>query len=330
MKIVITDYPETLGRDVDFERKILTNGLKDCEVVVYPYDDDRDEFKSIIYDTDVIITAFVNIDRDYIKSAKKLKAVVFHSTGYNFVDYMAACERGIAIIPIEEYCTEEVADHAMSLLLALARNLKGYSRDIEKNNNWKYYGVTPIKRMSGQKLGIFGFGKIGKALAMRAKAFGIEVIVFSPHLTEEEAKRLEVIKADIPYIQEHCSIISNHMNQTDKNYHFFDRNFFEGLKCSPIFINTARGAAVDEMALCSALDAGLVRCAGLDVLEAEHPKLFGNPLLNRDNVIITPHAAFYSEESLQDLRRITCENTVYFMKGEYEKVHHIVNKQYIF
>lgn len=120
--------------------------------------------------------------------------------------------------------------------------------------------------------------------------------------------------------QETADVISNHMALSPETYHYFNREFFQKLRRSPIFLNLGRGGSVDEAALAEALDKGWVRAAGLDLLWKENPELEGHPLLGRENVIITPHAGFYSEESLRDMIRIACENLIFSLKGQDEKV----------
>lgn len=327
MKILITDYPDVIKRDLACEQEILQKGLPGCEVEIYPYLGDREELKRVLQDTDAVLTAFLNFDEELLSAAGKLKCICFNATGYDFVDYNAACRRGIGIVPIGEYCTGEVADHTMALILALERGLKHYIRDIDERKNWQYYSGPKLQRLQGMKLGIFGFGKIGRAVAARAGAFGIRVYACDPGITKETAGEAGATLVDEDYLLEHCDIISNHMNLTENNRNFFNRDRFLKMKKHPVFINVSRGGAVDEDALTEALDRGIVSAAGLDVLREENPDLETEKLTGRENVIITPHAAFYTEQSLADLQRISCENAVHYLRGEYSQVNKIVNRR---
>ncbi len=329
MKVVITDYPDVLGRNLDYEKEILESGIEKCRTIIYPYRGDREEFKNVIADADAVLTAFVNMDQEILDCAEKLKCVCFNATGYDFIDYETACRRNIGIVPIGEYCTGEVADHTMALILTLLRGVKHYTKDVEERKTWQYYSGQKLRRLSGMQMGIFGLGKIGRAVAGRAQAFGIRVVAYDPYLPEETAKQAGIGLVDIDYILENCHIISNHMNQTTENHYFFNKERFERMKQKPVFINVGRGGAVDEKALAWALEQELLFGAGLDVLEEEKPDLDHNALIGRENVIITPHAAFYTEESLKDLQRISCENVVHYLRGEYEQVNRIVNKSRI-
>ena len=326
MKIVITDYPDVLGRNLSYEEAILRNGLPDCEICVYPYTGDRSELALILSNADAVLTAFLPMDKGLLAGMPNLKCVCFNATGYNFIDYEEACKRNIAIIPIGEYCTNEVADHTMALMLSLARGIRHYIRDVEQNKNWQYYSGQSLRRIQGQVFGIFGLGKIGRAVAKRAQAFGMEVIAYDPYLPPEVAAKCQVQLVPEKEILERSQVLSNHMILTDETVHFFNWNRFLQMKQHPIFLNVGRGGAVDEDALVRALDEGILFGAGLDVLEAENPDLTQCRLTGRDNVILTPHAAFYTQESLADLQRISCENTVFYLKGEYDRVNRIVNR----
>lgn len=323
MKVVISDYKYILGRDLEYEISILKR-IKDVEVVIYEYKENKEEFIKVIEEADSIITAYINLDKEILSRAKKLKIISINATGYNVVDLEEAKKRNITVCAIDEYCTEEVADHTIALILALNRGLKYYEKDIEERKVWKYYSIGNIKRIRGLNLGIFGFGKIGKAVAKRAQVFGINVLVFKHHTSKEEAEGLGVRLVDEDYIYENADIISNHMSQNSSNDGFFSIKKFKKMKRKPIFINVGRGEAIVEDDLVYALDNNLISGAGLDVLKGEGKYLENNKLLYRENVIITPHTAFYSEDSIRDLQRISCENVVYYLNGQVDKVCKII------
>ena len=145
MKIVISDYPYIMDRDLGYEISILKR-IKDAEVVIYEYTDNKEEFISVIEDADSIITAYIKLDKEVLSRAKNLKVISINATGYNIVDLEEAKKRNIAVCAIDEYCTEEVADHTMALILALARGLKYYGKEIEEKRVWKYYRSTKFKK----------------------------------------------------------------------------------------------------------------------------------------------------------------------------------------
>lgn len=327
MKIVICDYKDVLKRNLEYEKRILSNGLKDVEIIIYEYNDDQNEFIEIIKDADAILTAFLDINKSIIDNCRKLKCISINAVGYDCVDLKEASKKDIGVCAIGEYCTQEVAEHTLSLILSLNRGIKHYIGDIDNKKIWQYHSISGIQRLEGQILGIFGFGKIGRAVAKRALAFGMKVVAVDPYVNDEDAQKLNVKLVDAEYVWENADIISNHMNQNSSNNNFFTLDKFKKMKRKPIFINVGRGSSVNENDLIEALNQKLIRGAGLDVLSDENPNLEENNLVGRENVIITPHAAFYSETSIKELQRISCENIVYYLNGQKDKVNRIVNLQ---
>ncbi|WP_455719451.1 NAD(P)-dependent oxidoreductase [Agathobacter sp.] len=309
MKVIITDYPDVLKRDLDYEIRIIKENIPSANVEVLEYR----EYNSWIEgtkDADALLTAFLEIGAREMDEMQKLKCISVNATGYATIDLEAAKKRNIVVKNVNDYCTNEVADHTMALILALERGLKLYQNDIDIKNRWQYNDFKYARRIQGQVLGICGLGKIGRVVVKRAKVFGMRTIAYSPHCMSDEAAKLGVRLVDKDTLLAESDIISNHMAQSSENYHFFDYKAFCKMKRNVIFVNVGRGAAVKEDDLVRALDEGKILAAGLDVLEEENPKLLKSELINRENVIITPHAAFYSQESLRDLQTISCMNLV--------------------
>ena len=324
MKIVIADYPDVLGRDIDKECMLLRQEIPDAEIVLHPYTN-PEKFYQEMEDADGLLTAFIPLDRRALDRMPQLKAISINATGYNFVDLETTRQRGIPVCAIGEYCTQEVADHTMALLLALERNLKCYTRLIDEEYRWQYYAAPQPIGLSGSVMGILGFGKIGRAVARRAQAFGMQVLAVDPYADEEQARSLGVRLTDVETLLQNADVISNHMNQTAENENFFDEDCFRRMKRHPIFLNVSRGGSVDEQALARALDEGWIRAAGLDVLREEKPDLMQCVLLERENVIITPHAAFYSAQSIDALQRLSCKNLTDCLTGRRQQAFRIVN-----
>ena len=324
MKIVIADYPDVLGRELEKEYAFLQEVIPDAAVVTHPYTD-PEAFYREMQDADGLLTAFIPLDKAALDRMPALKAVSINATGYNFVDLEETRRRDIPVCAIGEYCTQEVADHTMALLLALDRHLKTYARTVDSEHCWKYYAANKPMGLSGSTLGLFGFGKIGRAVARRARGFGIHVLAVDPHADEQQAAELGVTLTDAQTLLRESGIISNHMNLTAENRYFFNDACFAAMKKHPIFLNVARGGSVDEAALVRALDNGLVRAAGLDVLEAEKPDLENCALIGRENVIVTPHAAFYSARSIEALQRMSCRNLTDCLTGHRAHAFKIVN-----
>ncbi|WKY47423.1 NAD(P)-dependent oxidoreductase [Eubacteriaceae bacterium ES3] len=323
LKIVISDFENALNRDLEFEKELIHKIIPDAEVIIHPFKNQESLYQTLA-DADGLLTAYLTMDKDFFDHCPSLKAISINATGYTCVDLNEAKERNVAVCAIREYCTEEVADFAMALLLNLAKKIKQHQDNLENKNLWNYELVGEVMALRDSTLAIFGFGRIGQALASRAKAFGMKILAVDPFLPEEVARELGVSLVDAQYAMERADIISNHMSVSTNNAAMFDKNFFIGLKKKPIFLNLARGASVDESALVEALDSGLVSAAGLDVLVDENPNTALHPLFIRSNVIITPHAAFYSQASMRKLQKISCNNLSYCLTGQFDLTDHLL------
>lgn len=318
-KIVAVYSPVLLKQGFSYEKELLS-WEPDTQITLLPHKTvTREELYEALRDADALLTDYQRVDAGLLAHAPRLRCVSLLSTGYNVVDLPAVQKAGVSVCHVREYCTDVVADHTMALLLALERNLRPYISQIEQGI-WEFDRVARAPRLGGQTLCLFGLGKISRAVIQRASAFGFHIQVVSHHATPEEAAALGARLVTPEEAQETADVISNHMALSPETYHYFNREFFQGLRRSPIFLNLGRGGSVDETALAEALDKGWVRAAGLDLLWKENPELEGHPLLGRENVIITPHAGFYSEESLRDMIRIACENLIFSLKGQDEKV----------
>lgn len=328
MKVLISDHPDSMMPDHTLETETLKEGLgPDVQVEIYPYDQDKkEEFYRRLADADALLTAFVTIDAEVMGHASRLKVISLNSTGYDQVDLEEATRRGIGVCPVGEYCTQDVSESAIAYMFALNKHFKEYQQDIEERHLWDYAAVPPWPRMEDQVLGIVGFGKIGKCTARKASGLVKRVIACDPFVDDEAFEKLGVERVDKEALFAQADIVANHMNLTDENVHFFNAAAFDAMAARrPLFINLGRGLCVDEPALVEALDDGKLRAFGTDVLYDEVPDLATSKLVGRENVIITPHAAFYSTTALEDLERLSCQNIVYFLTGQREKVFKLVN-----
>ena len=302
MKVLICDHPDSMMPDHALEIETLRAGLgADVEVEVYEYDEaDRDGFYARLADADALLTAFVTVDAEVMDHAPKLKVVSLNSTGFDQVDLDEATRRGIGVCPVGEYCTWDVSESAIAYMFALNKHLKFYQREI--------------------------FGKIGKCTAEKASGLVKRVIACDPYVEDAEFSERGVTRVTKGELLAQSDIIVNHMCLTEENARYFDEAAFAAMARRPLFINLGRGLCVDEAALVAALDADKLRAFGADVLYDETPDLANHPLVGRDNVIITPHSAFYSTTAIEDLERLSCENIVHFLKGEKERVFKLVNE----
>lgn len=311
---LISDFPDVLAsRELQVEIDALQQQDPTAIVTQYAYQNQA-ELLEKLEQTDILITAFLPIDAELLSQLTRLKGIAVNATGTATIDLKAAAEYGITVQPLGDYSTEDVANHTLGLILALNQKLPAHTRQINAHI-WQYEAVGTVTRLGSQTLAILGFGRIGQAVAKRAKAFGMTVIAVDPYLPEAVAIEQGVSLVSLAEVFEKADIISLHLFAATDSPPLCDATFFSQLKKHPLFINVARGCLVDETALVAALDSGNIRGAGLDVLQSESPELRNSPLLGRDNVILTPHAAFYSQESLAYLQLKTVENAVDIAKG---------------
>lgn len=289
--------------------------------VVYAPSATEDDIIADAQEADALISIYEPITRRVIDNLPNLKFISVASIGFDMVDVAYAKEKEILVSNNPNYCVEEVADHALAMMLALNRKLIAYNNHVKQDKKWQYdaFGNT-LHRMATRTLGLVGFGSIARKVAQRIQAFGSQVIVYDPFLSAEVVSQAGARLVTIEELLAESDIISVHMPLNDSTRHFFDAAKFSQMKRQPIFINCARGEIVDEEALHHALEQGVVSAAGLDVLSSENPDLENNPLLARDNVILTPHMAFYSQEAMEESQTFAAKHILHFMKGELDKI----------
>ncbi len=247
-------------------------------------------------------------------AADRLRVVVRAGVGYNNVDLAASGSRGIAVCNVPDYGTEEVADHAILLLLAVARHLRVQDAAI-RDGAWDYLAGRATPRLRGKTLGLVGCGRIGSATALRAKAFGLDVAFFDPYVPSGVDKALGVRREfRLEDLLARSDFVSLHSYLDDRSHRLIDAAALARMKPGSILINTARGGLVDQGALLEALDSGHLQGAGLDVFERE--PLDDDRLRHHPRVILTPHSAFYSVEGFVELRTKAAEEVRRVLLGE--------------
>jgi D-3-phosphoglycerate dehydrogenase len=310
--VVFAEMPEAEGRDLSIERQELP---PDARIATYTHRGDPAALAAACRGADAILTDYVPFDRTILGRLEGCRIISVAATGWDCVDATAAAERGIAVAAVGEYCTEEVADHALALLLALERRLREYDRQVQVDHSWRWNDVQGIERLAGRTLGLVGFGRIGQAVCRRALGFGLAVLACDPRVDEVTIRRHGAEPASFEDLLARADILSLHSNLDAGSRRLLDQAAFAKMRRRPALINVARGGLVVEADLVAALDAGLVRGAALDVLAEDSPDLGHHPLVGRRDVLLTPHVAFYSESALQDLRRISAANIRAFLDG---------------
>jgi len=256
---------------------------------------------------------------------KKCKSIVRVGAGFDNVDLATAKKFGIIVSNVPDYGTHDVADHAMSLLLALARGLFPNNRkSTEGEKSWAW-GLAPSFRLTGKKMGIIGLGRIGTAAAMRAKAFGMEVGFYDPYKPAGWDKALGLIKYfTLRELLAESDVLSFHTPLTPETKGMANREFFTHCKRGVVVINTARGPVMDWLAFKDAFQSGQISCAGFDVLPVEPIDLEDSMLRSwangdselRDRLLITPHCAFYSSEAFLEMREKAALESLRVLRGE--------------
>lgn len=309
----------------DIDPKKVENVLENYSQIRFiPSPTEEDIIKNC-RDADALISLYEPITSKVFDNLPNLKIVSLLSIGFNTVDVDYAKQMGVRVSNNPNYCLEEVADHTTAFILTLNRRLFEYNKAVKQEKIWKYDNLSgKIHRLSSQTLGLAGFGSIAQKVAKRMKAFGCNVLAYDPFIPKEIGETHGVQIVTLDELLENGDIISAHMPLNDSTRNFFSKETFSKMKKSPIFINCARGGIVDENALLEALDRGLISAAGLDVLSSEEPDLENCEFIERDNVILTPHAAFYSEESNEEAQIFTAKHVEYFIKGQLDKIPLIV------
>lgn len=273
-------------------------------------------------DASGLIDQYAPITRKVMESLPDLKVVGRYGVGVNTIDVDAATELGIQVLNVPDYCMDEVSNQAISLMLACHRKLNILNSQVH-HNGWDYKIAKPIHRLQGQTLGLLGFGRIPKMVAQKAKAFGLNIIAYDPYVTPEVGLQYNVTILPLKDVLQKADIISVHVPLTKDTENLLNEQTLSWVKPEAIVINTSRGPLIDEKALYHALKDKKLGYAGLDVTVQE-PIQKDNPLLTLDNVIITPHVAWYSEEAELELKTKVAQGVVDVLSGKNAK--YLVNR----
>lgn len=248
---------------------------------------------------EVIINQGVPLPREVIEEIDEGQAIVSFGHGFNHIDHEAATDQGVMVVNSAGFCSEEVSNHAITMLLACAKKLT-ILNDLVKAGRWgadTRNAIMPMVPIDGNVLGLVAFGNIARAAARKAKAFGIEVIAYDPYVAPWIAKEYGVrLVGSLEELAAESDFVSIHTPLNNQTRGLIGADFFRAMKPTAYLINTCRGPVVDEAALIEALKAGELAGAGLDVFE-EEPTVPDNPLFEMDNVIVTPHSAGSSSRS---------------------------------
>jgi D-3-phosphoglycerate dehydrogenase len=282
----------------------------------------EDEIIAATADASAVFAILQDFNKRVIDNMKQCRIICCVSIGYGNVDLDAATQNGILVTNVPDYCLEEVSDHTMALLLACARKIVPQiiavkegkwvsTMRLEFRDKW-----PPMFRLRGQSLGLVGFGRIARILVPKAKGFGLRVIAYDPYIPKSVGQELGVELVEFDYLLKESDFISLHSNLTDETKHMMGLEQFKKMKPTAYLINVSRGGLIDEQALYIALTHGYIAGAGLDVTEPEPPDR-NHPLFKLENVLITPHSAFYSDLATSELSRRAEEEVFRVLRGEW-------------
>ena len=273
-----------------------------------------DDILAVGRDADAILVTYAKLPGELLRKLTRCKAIGRFGLGVDNIDVAAAAGLGITVTYVPDYCMHEVSDHAMALLLALARKIP-LSNKLVQAGRWEMPAVVPIHRLAGRVLGLVGFGNIPRALAPKAKAFGLTVVTHDPFVPREVPAAAGVEAVSFERLLAISDFVSVHAPLTPSTRGLFNADALRKMKKGAMLINTARGPLVEEAALVAALDAGHLAAAALDVVEVE-PLARDSRLLGRDNLILSPHTGFYSVEALDELQTKCASDVARVLCGE--------------
>jgi D-3-phosphoglycerate dehydrogenase len=324
-KILITEptmYIDQIIKRLESYGEISIAGTQKEEII-----------EKLVSDIDLLIVAFAKISERVIEKAEKLRGIIRCGTGVDNIDLEAATRRRIPVVCIPDYATNAVAEFTIALILSLIRRIPQSNTYMKKRGYAdKQWTIRPREllgtELKGRILGIIGFGRIGKAVAEKAKGLGMQIMVYDPYVGPDVIRDFSTtyLFTDLETLVRNSDVISVHCPLTKDTYHLINEEMLKLMKRSAYIINTARGSIIDEKALYRALKEGWIAGAALDVYEMEPPPP-DNPIFELDNVILTPHIAWYTEESMTRLANSVADEAIRILKGEMPV--NIVNREVI-
>ena len=299
-------YTDNIYKDNEIEYRRFAEAGYDFSVAS---SHDKETLKKECADADAVMLSFIEMDGELINSLQKCKVIVRCGMGFNNVDIPAATKRGIMVANVQKYCLDEVSDHAVALMLTLLRKTAYLSR-LLREGIWDPAKARPIPRLKDLTLCLYGLGGISSRFATKAKAFGMHIAAYDPFLPAEYFEQMGVERiAEEDELFRRADVLSVHLPLNKSTAKIINAEKLALMKPTALFLNLARGGLVDEEALIKALQEGKLGGAGLDVLADEFPSM-DNPLFQMDNVIVSPHIAYYSEGSDVDLRNYAINQVI--------------------
>jgi D-3-phosphoglycerate dehydrogenase len=305
--VVITDLNFAT---IEPERRVLSR--IGASVSRYSCKDEDDVIRAG-KDADALLVQYAPITERVINRLERVRAIGRYGIGVDNIDLNTATQRGIQVVNVV-YAIYDVADHTVSMLLALGRKIP-FIYEATRAMRWDWKEFQPIRRLKGSKAGIIGFGRVGREVALRLKGFGMIVSGYDPFVSEQIFNEMGVEKTELQNLLSESDYITLNSALSKENFHMIDEPQLRMMKKTAFLINTSRGTLINESALVKALTEGWIAGAALDVLEKEPPTA-ENPLIRMDNVIISPHLSWYSESSVLEIQTMCAEDVARVLVGE--------------
>ena len=314
VKVVVTDYIED---NLDWEAEKLQAAGIDFEAFQLKFQPEE-EVLAKIGNADLIVVNMVKMPESLISRLEKCKVLIRHGIGYDNVDVPACTKNGIIFAYMPDYCVADVAEHAIALILACGRKVVASRKTLDGSSasgQWDFSGLFPMYRMEGKTLGILGLGRIGSRVFQKLKSFGFKLIGCDPLLSEERRAELEGLEwVDQETLFKSADYITVHTPLTDATRHIVGAETLALMKKTAYVINTSRGPMVDAEALAQAVKHGKIAGAAIDVYDVEPPPT-DHPLFGVENIILTPHIGWASDEAGWDIRKKILDDIIAFSEG---------------
>lgn len=309
-KVLVTDYE---FEPLNFEEKVFEESGLDIEFIKAQCKTE-DEVIAAAKDVDAILNQYAPLSARVLRELPNLKVISRYGVGVDTIDLDAAKELGITVCNVPDYGVEEVSNHAVALLMAWTRKIVELNNAV-KAGIWDFSIGTPIYRFQDRVFAVLGFGKIPRRVIEKVAPLGLKLIGYDPFVSAEEMAKYGVEKVELEEALQQADILSIHVPLIESTRHLINKQSLATMKDGVFIMNTARGPIVQTEALIEGLQSGKIAGAALDVVE-EEPLTKGHELLAFDNVYITPHSAFYSEEAVVELRSKAAKNIVEKLAGQ--------------
>ena len=323
IKAAVTDYIED---NLDWELEELTKAGVDLSIHQLKFRPEAEVVEQLI-DADVIVVNMVKMDESLLSKLPRCKLLIRHGIGYDNVDVAACTKLGIQFAYQPDYCVEDVAEHAISLIFACARKVtqsRKVLEDSSRNGQWDFSNLFPIYRMDGKTLGIMGIGRIGSTVYRKLKSFGFKILACDPYLSEERKKNYDVTYVDQETLFRNSDFITLHTPSTPETRQIVNAKTLGWMKPTAFLINTSRASMIDTEALVEALKNRQIAGAAIDVFDVEPPPI-SHPLFGLDNATLTPHLGWASEEAGWAIRRSIVNDILAYAEGKPARC--VVNKE---